>query len=144
MEFIGNAFYELDFFFFFSPPFRLFPDKAIDLEKGETVALKRVKMEKVTDMEGFPMTVMREIQILQRLKHDNIVNLKEVVVGKSRDRLASTQTGNLTQIFRAYSLSSRLISIEICFRKNFVMLFLSLMKSGFPVPIFYWVICLNI
>eukprot|EP00300_Choanocystis_sp_HF-7_P008767 c16098_g1_i1.p1 GENE.c16098_g1_i1~~c16098_g1_i1.p1 ORF type:complete len:341 (-),score=59.86 c16098_g1_i1:147-1169(-) len=61
--------------------------KAVDLDNNETVALKRVKMEKVTDKEGFPMTVLREIQILKRMHHPNIVQLKEVVVGGRRDKI---------------------------------------------------------
>ena len=61
-------------------------DKAIDNETHRVVALKRVKMEKFPDLEGFPLTVLREIQVLKRLHHENIVELKEVVVGKSRDR----------------------------------------------------------
>eukprot|EP00298_Acanthocystis_sp_HF-20_P010489 c18882_g2_i2.p1 GENE.c18882_g2_i2~~c18882_g2_i2.p1 ORF type:complete len:367 (+),score=151.56 c18882_g2_i2:2-1102(+) len=61
--------------------------KAKDLDSEEIVALKRVKMEKVSDSEGFPMTMLREIQILTRIKHPNIVNLKEVVVGSTRNRI---------------------------------------------------------
>eukprot|EP00299_Pterocystis_sp_00344_P009924 c4323_g1_i1.p1 GENE.c4323_g1_i1~~c4323_g1_i1.p1 ORF type:complete len:294 (+),score=32.49 c4323_g1_i1:228-1109(+) len=45
-------------------------------------------MEKFIETEGFPMTVLREIQILKRLKrNENIVNLKEVVVARTRDRV---------------------------------------------------------
>jgi len=40
------------------------------------VALKRVLMD--NEKEGFPITALREIRILQQLKHENIVNLIEI------------------------------------------------------------------
>lgn len=40
------------------------------------VALKKVLME--NEKEGFPITALREIRILQLLNHDNIVNLIEI------------------------------------------------------------------
>ena len=38
------------------------------------------------EKDGMPLSGMREIMILQQCKHENIVCLKEVVVGKSLDR----------------------------------------------------------
>jgi len=38
------------------------------------------------ETEGFPVTSLREIQILQELNHENIVKLKEVVVGYKSDK----------------------------------------------------------
>lgn len=46
------------------------------------VALKKVKLQRDTEKEGFPITAIREIKILKSLKHKNIVNLEEIVVGK--------------------------------------------------------------
>ncbi len=43
----------------------------------EIVALKKVRMD--NEKEGFPITAIREIKILQKLKHKNVVNLKEIV-----------------------------------------------------------------
>ncbi|KAG8228573.1 hypothetical protein J437_LFUL008652 [Ladona fulva] len=40
------------------------------------VALKKVLME--NEKEGFPITALREIRILQLLKHENVVNLLEI------------------------------------------------------------------
>lgn len=40
------------------------------------VAMKKVLME--NEKEGFPITALREIKILQLLKHDNVVNLIEI------------------------------------------------------------------
>ena len=45
------------------------------------VALKRIRME--TEKDGFPVTAVREIKLLQSLKHTNIVKLQEVMVEKN-------------------------------------------------------------
>jgi len=50
--------------------------KARHNETGELVAIKKIKMEK--EKEGFPITAIREINILKTLKHKNIVELKNV------------------------------------------------------------------
>ena len=57
--------------------------KARNRETGRYVALKRIRMEGERD--GFPVTAMREIKLLQSLRHNNIVRLHEMVVcqGKS-------------------------------------------------------------
>ncbi|KAL4427156.1 hypothetical protein ABPG77_001160 [Micractinium sp. CCAP 211/92] len=57
--------------------------RARDGETGEICALKRVKLEKERD--GFPLTSIREINILLSLNHPHIVNVSEVVVGTSLD-----------------------------------------------------------
>ncbi|RPA97753.1 kinase-like protein [Choiromyces venosus 120613-1] len=53
--------------------------RARDSRTGEIVALKRLKLERETD--GFPITSLREIQTLMAARHENVVNLREVVVG---------------------------------------------------------------
>ncbi|KAI0534620.1 kinase-like domain-containing protein [Xylaria digitata] len=45
------------------------------------VALKRIRMEGERD--GFPVTAMREVKLLQSLRHDNIVDLHEVMIEKN-------------------------------------------------------------
>ena len=55
--------------------------RAKDTNTKEIVALKRVRMEK--DKEGLPLSSLREINLLLRLNHKNIVRLKEVVVGRA-------------------------------------------------------------
>lgn len=42
------------------------------------VALKRIRME--SERDGFPVTAMREIKLLQSLRHPNIVRLYEMMV----------------------------------------------------------------
>ncbi|KAL0004506.1 hypothetical protein SO802_012067 [Lithocarpus litseifolius] len=59
--------------------------RARDKKTGEIVALKKVKMEK--EKEGFPMTSLREINILLSLHNPSIVDVKEVVVGSSLDSI---------------------------------------------------------
>nr|WNT93106.1 CDKG2-2 protein [Phyllostachys edulis] len=59
--------------------------RARDKKTGEIVALKKVKMEK--EREGFPLTSLREINILLSFHDPSIVDVKEVVVGSSLDSI---------------------------------------------------------
>ncbi|KAL0327354.1 UNVERIFIED_CONTAM: Cyclin-dependent kinase G-2 [Sesamum angustifolium] len=59
--------------------------RARDKKTGEIVALKKVKMEK--EREGFPLTSLREINILLSFDHPSIVDVKEVVVGSNLDSI---------------------------------------------------------
>ncbi|KAJ3553208.1 hypothetical protein NM688_g3741 [Phlebia brevispora] len=52
--------------------------KARNTGNGRYVALKRIRME--AERDGFPVTAMREIKLLQSLRHDNIVRLYEMMV----------------------------------------------------------------
>ena len=52
--------------------------KAIHVYTKDLVALKKIRMEGEKD--GFPVTAVREIKLLQSLKHDNVVCLQEVMV----------------------------------------------------------------
>lgn len=52
--------------------------KARNNETGSFVALKRIRMEGEKD--GFPVTAMREIKLLQSLQHVNVVRLYEMMV----------------------------------------------------------------
>jgi cell division cycle 2-like protein len=54
--------------------------RARDRHTGEIVALKRLKCEH-QDRNGFPVTDLREIHSLLWIKHENIVNVREIVVG---------------------------------------------------------------
>ncbi|KAF9954492.1 kinase subunit of RNA polymerase II carboxy-terminal domain kinase I [Mortierella alpina] len=54
--------------------------KARNKQTGEYVALKRIRME--TEKDGFPITAMREIKLLQSLNHRYVVSLKELMVSK--------------------------------------------------------------
>ncbi|VDD79782.1 unnamed protein product [Mesocestoides corti] len=54
--------------------------RARDCITGEIKALKKVRLE--NEREGFPITAVREIKILRQLRHENIVNLCEIVTDK--------------------------------------------------------------
>lgn len=62
----------------------LYLDRARDTSNNEIVALKKVRMDQEKD--GLPVSGLREIQILMTCSHENIVKLKEVVVGRSLER----------------------------------------------------------
>lgn len=55
--------------------------KGLNVYTKGLVALKRIRMEGERD--GFPVTAVREIKLLQSLRHPNIVNLQEVMVEKN-------------------------------------------------------------
>lgn len=59
--------------------------KAKDKRTGEIVALKKVKMDH--EHNGFPITSLREINLLLKAKHENIVSVKEIVVGSNIDKI---------------------------------------------------------
>nr|VZI23361.1 unnamed protein product [Spirometra erinaceieuropaei] len=59
--------------------------RARDTITNEVVALKKVRMENEKD--GIPISSLREITLLLSVKHPNIVQLKEVVVGRSLDSI---------------------------------------------------------
>jgi serine/threonine protein kinase len=50
----------------------------------DKVALKMIRMD--NEKEGFPITAIREIKLLSTLKHENIVNLREIVRSKGACR----------------------------------------------------------
>ncbi len=56
--------------------------KARDRQTEEIVALKKIRLEN-TD-EGIPSTAIREISLLQELRHPNIVELKDIVHGENK------------------------------------------------------------
>ncbi|KAI0897835.1 Pkinase-domain-containing protein [Annulohypoxylon nitens] len=55
--------------------------KGLHVYTKKLVALKKIRMEGERD--GFPVTAVREIKLLQSLKHPNVVNLQEVMVEKN-------------------------------------------------------------
>ena len=52
--------------------------KAIHVYTQNYAALKKIRMDGEKD--GFPVTAVREIKLLQSLKHENVVSLQEVMV----------------------------------------------------------------
>lgn len=55
--------------------------KAVHVYTNDKVALKKIRMEGERD--GFPVTAIREIKLLQSLNHHNVVKLQEVMVERN-------------------------------------------------------------
>ncbi|KAH0437576.1 hypothetical protein IEQ34_026215 [Dendrobium chrysotoxum] len=55
--------------------------RARDRSTGEIVALKKVKLDQ--EKNGFPITSLREIRTLMESKHENVVRVREIVVGET-------------------------------------------------------------
>lgn len=61
--------------------------RARDTTNNEIVALKKVRIDQEIFKDGFPVSGLREIQILKSCNHENVVQLKEVVVGNSLESI---------------------------------------------------------
>ncbi|RHY88832.1 hypothetical protein DYB37_003180 [Aphanomyces astaci] len=61
--------------------------KARDKVTGDIVALKQIKMAADICKEGFPVTALRETNILLALQHPNIIRMREMVVGSTPDKV---------------------------------------------------------
>lgn len=57
---------------------------AKEIRTGEIVALKKIRMD--NEREGFPITAIREIKILKKLHHENVINLKEIVTSPGPEK----------------------------------------------------------
>merc|ERR1711920_194256 len=51
---------------------------------GQRVAIKKLKLMNVVHEEGIPATALREVALLQELRHENIVRLEEVFCSPSK------------------------------------------------------------
>ncbi|KAH1263535.1 Cyclin-dependent kinase C-2 [Glycine max] len=57
---------------------------AKEIKTGEIVALKKIRMD--NEREGFPITAIREIKILKKLHHENVIKLKEIVTSQDGNK----------------------------------------------------------
>lgn len=57
---------------------------AKEIETGEIVALKKIRMD--NEREGFPITAIREIKLLKKLQHENVIKLKEIVTSPGPEK----------------------------------------------------------
>lgn len=78
---------------------------------GETLALKKVKIRGDTRSEGFPVTALREVDLLLSVHHRNIVNVYETVVGRTRDEVCRCRAP------LAFQGSSALLFQKKCFKQ---------------------------
>jgi cell division cycle 2-like len=53
--------------------------RARDKQTGDIVALKKLKLDE--EKNGFPITALREVYALMSCRHENVVGIREVVVG---------------------------------------------------------------
>ncbi|KAG5678125.1 hypothetical protein PVAND_007824 [Polypedilum vanderplanki] len=58
-----------------------------DKQTKKEYALKKVKVDKDLFRDGFPISCLREISILKKCNHENIVKLKEVAVGNELQKI---------------------------------------------------------
>lgn len=86
--------------------------RAKDTKTNEIVALKKVRIDQEIFKDGFPISGLREIQILKKCEHDNIVKLKEVVVGNSMESIF------LVMEFCEQDLASLLDNMETPFSES--------------------------
>jgi len=83
--------------------------KARDKNTKRLVALKKVLMD--NEKEGFPITALREIKILQLLKHENVVNLLEICRTKATPYNRFKSTFYLVFEFCEHDLAGLLIQL---------------------------------
>jgi len=81
--------------------------------KNNVVALKKVLME--NEKEGFPITALREIRILQLLRHENIVNLIEICRTKASQYNRYKSTFYLVFDFCEHDLAGLLSNVNVKF-----------------------------
>ena len=81
--------------------------------KNKIVALKKVLMD--NEKEGFPITALREIRILQLLRHENIVNLIEICRSKATHFNKHKSTFYLVFDFCEHDLAGLLSNFNVKF-----------------------------
>ncbi|CAO2046451.1 unnamed protein product [Urochloa humidicola] len=59
---------------------------AKETETKEIVAPKKIGIENERD--GFPIMAIREIKILKKLHHENVINLKEIVISPDLTKIS--------------------------------------------------------
>lgn len=61
--------------------------RARDKQTGDIVALKKLKLDE--EKNGFPITALREVYSLMTCRHENVVRIREVVVGDTLTQCVS-------------------------------------------------------
>lgn len=105
--------------------------RAVDITDGMAVpvALKKIKMERET--QGFPVTALREIKILNSLNHENVVRMREIVTcsGDERDPTLPRHGFTAGDVFMVFEfvdydlsaiLKARFFDISVDLIKSFI------------------------
>ncbi|KRX55374.1 Cyclin-dependent kinase 9 [Trichinella sp. T9] len=87
--------------------------KARDRKTGKIVALKKILME--NEKEGFPITAIREIRILQKVRHQNVTELLEVCRSKASSYNRGRSTFYLVFAFCEHDLAGLLSNVHVKF-----------------------------
>jgi len=87
--------------------------KARHKKTRKLVALKKVLMD--NEKEGFPITALREIKILQLLKHENVVNLIEICRTRANHHNKYRSTFYLVFDFCDHDLAGLLSNVNVKF-----------------------------
>lgn len=90
--------------------------KAKAIESGDLIALKKIRLE--SEDEGVPPTAMREIALLKKLKHANVVHLTDVVHTDERLYLVFEY---LDQDLKQYMDSCRPKSIPMSLARSYLL-----------------------
>lgn len=75
--------------------------RARDKQTGDIVALKKLKLDE--EKHGFPITALREVNALMSCRHENVVGVREVVVGDTLtqyDSCCFLHSDFLNQVFQ--------------------------------------------
>jgi serine/threonine protein kinase len=113
--------------------------KAVDkTESVETcVALKKIRMERET--QGFPVTALREIKILKMMRHENIVQLREIITyneGDEEHESSLTDKGlNIGDVFMVfefvdYDLSGLMKTPKFQFTPSLIKCYMKQLLAG--------------
>ena len=91
------------------------------------VALKKIKTE--SEKQGFPITALREIMIMKKLYHKNILQLFEIVTSKPTEK--NNNKGDVYLVFEymEHDLCS-LIHSKLCYEKSQIKLILYQLLQG--------------
>uniref|UniRef100_A0A915KVG5 Protein kinase domain-containing protein n=1 Tax=Romanomermis culicivorax TaxID=13658 RepID=A0A915KVG5_ROMCU len=87
--------------------------KAKCKKTGKLVALKKILME--NEKEGFPITALREIRILQKAKHQNVTELLEICASKATSFNRGRSTFYLVFTFCEHDLAGLLSNPSVKF-----------------------------
>ncbi|KRX61735.1 Cyclin-dependent kinase 9 [Trichinella sp. T9] len=87
--------------------------KARDRKTGRIVALKKILME--NEEEGFPITAIREIRILQNVRHRNVTELLEVCRSRASSYNRGRSTFYLVFAFCEHDLAGLLSNVHVKF-----------------------------